>query len=599
MFSDFGTAPKSEELSLSQFQQKYNAGELKTVTKDDLLLTSETKDGKKFRTNIPAGNTLKDIGLEDSSKTDLVIKNNSFENGIRSFLLQLIPFALFVVIIFFLLKQAQGSANSAFSFGQSRARLHDKEKNKTKFADVAGAEEAKEDLKDIVDFLKNPKKYTKMGAKIPKGVLLYGSPGTGKTLLARAVAGEADVPFFSISGSEFVEMFVGVGASRVRDLFKKAKRSAPAIIFIDEIDAVGRQRGAGMGGGHDEREQTLNQILTEMDGFEVDTNVIIIAATNRPDVLDPALLRPGRFDRRITIDKPNVVEREQILKVHADDKPLAKEVDFQVIAKKTPGFTGADLENLLNEAAILAAKENKKEISMADIMSSFEKVALGPEKKSRKISEDDKKVTAYHELGHAIIGSVLPYCDPIHKISIISRGMALGVTWSLPEDDFSHQRKIQFEQELSMMLGGRAAEEHFFGKEQISTGASSDMEKASELARKMVTEFGMSPLIGPMVLESRKNIFLGRDLGESRQYSDDTARIVDEEVKRIIQDAYHASLKLVSEHEELFHEVAEELLKKEELNDEEFQKFFEKHGIGIGKTKGEIVFAKGKERKKA
>lgn len=595
LLSPYGNNIKSQDVTISELQQKYKDGSVKKIVIDGNKLIGEDKDNQKYIATVPAGLSItdvKDLGfLDDPSKmtvssVGLETKDRTTENRILGFLTGLLPFIIFAILILFVLKQAQGSANSAFSFGQSKARLHDKDKNKTTFADVAGAEEAKEELADVVDFLKSPKKYTKMGAKIPKGVLLFGPPGTGKTLLARAVAGEADVPFFSISGSEFVEMFVGVGASRVRDLFKKAKKFAPSIIFIDEIDAVGRQRGAGMGGGHDEREQTLNQILTEMDGFENDTNVIVIAGTNRPDILDSALLRPGRFDKRVVIDRPNVVEREQILKVHARKKPLTADVDMKTIAKKTPGFTGADLENLLNESAILAAKRNLKEISMPLVTEAIEKVTIGPERKSRRLSDEEKKITAYHELGHAVVGHMLPYCDPVHKISVVSRGMALGVTWFLPEEDVHLQAKIKFEQEICSLLGGRVAEEVFFGAEMITTGASNDLERASELARKMVTEYGMSSKVGPVVLETRKNVFLGRDLGESKIYSDETAKIIDDEVRSILDTAYTTTKDIVTTNKELIDEIATDLLKKEEINEEEFEEYFTKHNVHVPKKPG-------------
>lgn len=590
LFSPYGNNTKTQDVTISELQQKYKNKEVQKVVIDGNKLVGEAADNQKYVATVPATLSItdvKDLGFLDDpekmiiSSVGLETKDRTTENRIINILAGLLPFVLLAIILLFVLRQAQGSANSAFSFGQSKARLNDKDKNKTTFADVAGAEEAKEELADVVDFLKSPKKYTKMGAKIPKGVLLFGPPGTGKTLLARAVAGEADVPFFSISGSEFVEMFVGVGASRVRDLFKKAKKFAPSIIFIDEIDAVGRQRGAGMGGGHDEREQTLNQILTEMDGFENDTSVIVIAGTNRPDILDSALLRPGRFDKRVVIDRPNVVEREEILKVHARKKPLTADVDMKTIAKKTPGFTGADLENLLNESAILAAKRSLKEISMGLVTEAIEKVTIGPERKSRRLSDEEKKITAYHELGHAVVGHMLPYCDPVHKISVVSRGMALGVTWFLPEEDVHLQSKIKFEQDICSLLGGRVAEEIFFGAELITTGASNDLERASELARKMVTEYGMSRKIGPMVLETRKNVFLGRDLGESKIYSDETAKIIDDEVRAILDNAYNTTKDIVTTYKDLIDEAATDLLKKEEINEEEFGEYFKKYNADV------------------
>ncbi|MDP2625052.1 MAG: ATP-dependent zinc metalloprotease FtsH, partial [Candidatus Peregrinibacteria bacterium] len=442
------------------------------------------------------------------------------------------------------------------------------------FKDVAGAEEAKNELEEIVDFLKKPKKYTSMGAKIPRGVILIGPPGCGKTLLARAVAGEADVPFFNISGSEFVEMFVGVGASRVRDLFKRAKRNAPCIVFIDEIDAVGRQRGAGMGGGHDEREQTLNQILTEMDGFEQETNVIVMAATNRPDVLDPALLRPGRFDRRVIVDRPDLKAREAILKVHARNKPLAKTVELNKIAQQTPGFSGADLENLLNEAAILAAKQAKKSISMKDLEESIEKVVMGPERKSRAMSPEEKKITAYHEVGHALSGHFSPGCDPVYKISIISRGMALGATWFVPAEDTHLNSRSKFQDEMASLMGGYVAEEMIFGE--MTTGASNDLDKASTIARKLVNEYGMSTL-GPIIYgEPNHEVFLGRDFGRVQNYSEKIAAQIDAEVETILGNAYVNSKKILEKHSKLLHEIAAELMKKETLTQKEFLAFLPK-----------------------
>ncbi len=482
---------------------------------------------------------------------------------------------LFIVFFFlFMFRQAQGSNNQAFSFGKSNAKMYDKTTSKTTFKDVAGADEAKEELEEVVDFLKYPTKYSKMGAKIPTGMLLVGPPGTGKTLLARAIAGEADVPFFSISGSEFVEMFVGVGASRVRDLFKKAKRNATCIIFIDEIDAVGRQRGTGMGGGHDEREQTLNQILTEMDGFEKETNVIVVAATNRPDVLDPALLRPGRFDRRVVVDRPNIKDRRAILEVHARNKPLAKDVDLEKIARQTPGMTGADLENLLNEGAILGARKNERKISQAHLESSVEKVALGPEKKSRVLSEKERKITSYHEVGHALVGHLLPECDPVHKVSIISRGQALGVTWYLPEEDKHLYSKTKFENELAALLGGYVAEEVFFGE--VTTGASSDLQRASAMARQMVTQYGMSDL-GPIAFgEKDHEVFIGRDLAHQKNYSEEVASKIDSSVADFIDAAHEVARKLITDNKKKMKEIAEDLLKKETIDRDDFVAYFSK-----------------------
>lgn len=583
-FSPYGVQQNTEEVSVTELVRRINSTppSLVNVEFDGNIVVAETATGSKLKAVLPTGTTAADLGiLNNDNGVPISGRDKRVENFIAGFIGALGPILIVFVLILFVLRQAQGNANSAFTFGQSRARLHDKERKQTTFKDVAGSDEAKEDLMDIVDFLKHPKKYVKMGAKIPKGVLLYGPPGTGKTLLARAVAGEADVPFFTISGSEFVEMFVGVGASRVRDLFKKAKRSAPAIVFIDEIDAVGRQRGAGLGGGHDEREQTLNQILTEMDGFEIDSNVIVMASTNRPDILDPALLRPGRFDRRVLIDRPNVKEREEILKVHARKKPMDDGIDFGKLAKKLPGFTGADIENLLNESAILAAKRGLKIITEKELTEAFEKVALGPEKKTSRLSDYEKKLTAYHELGHAVVGHLLPHCDPVHKVSIVSRGMALGVTWFLPEDDVHLQSRVRFMQEIASLLGGRAAEEIFFGADNITTGASNDLERASEIARKMVTGYGMSDAIGGVVLETHKNVFLGRDMGETRGFSDKTAQAVDDEVRRIIDEAFTTTKKLITDNKKLIDTMAKDLLIKEEFNEEVFQEYFTEAGVAV------------------
>lgn len=517
---------------------------------------------------------LENLDAEIVNEIEVEVVDTESSNFWRDILIGLLPFAIIIGFFIFMMRQAQNSNSQAMSFGKSKARSNEEKKQKTKFKDVAGAIEAKEELEEIVDFLKTPKKYTKMGAKIPKGVVLIGPPGCGKTLLARAVAGEADVPFFNISGSEFVEMFVGVGASRVRDLFKRAKRNAPCIIFIDEIDAVGRQRGAGLGGGHDEREQTLNQILTEMDGFEQETNVIVMAATNRPDVLDPALLRPGRFDRRVIVDRPDLLAREAILKVHARNKPLAKNTNLKKVGQQTSGFSGADLENLLNEAAILAAKHNKKTISQKDLEQSIEKIVMGPERKSRAMSKDEKKITAYHEVGHAIAGHFSPECDPVHKISIISRGMALGVTWFLPEKDKHLYSRSKFQDEIVSFLGGYVAEELVFGE--MTTGASSDLERASQLARKMVTEFGMSSL-GPIIYgEPNQEVFLGRDFGRVRNFSEKMAAEIDSEVEKIVKQGYENTQKILKKHLKELHKIAESLIKKETLTQKEFLDFLPK-----------------------
>jgi cell division protease FtsH len=481
----------------------------------------------------------------------------------------LIPFVLISLFIYFLMRNVQGANNRALSFGQSSVRLSDERKNKIKFADVAGAKEAKEELKEVVEFLRFPQKFLQLGAKIPKGVLLLGSPGVGKTLLARAVAGEANVPFFHISGSEFVEMFVGVGASRVRDLFKKAKKNAPCIVFIDEIDAVGRQRGAGLGGGHDEREQTLNQILVEMDGFETDTNVIVIAATNRPDVLDPALLRPGRFDRQVVLDLPDIKDREEILQVHSKNKPLAKEINLKTIAERTPGFSGADLANLINEGAILAARADKKEIGDEELREAIEKVMLGPQRKSHILSPKEKEVTAYHEGGHALVGSVLPFSDPVHKVTILSRGRAAGYTMKLPSEDKHLHTKSSFLDEIAALLGGFAAEKLVFNE--LTTGASNDLKVATNMARRLVTSYGMSETLGPVTLgEQHETVFLGREIGEQRNYSEEIAKQIDEEVRRIMMEAEKRATDTLVKHREYLDKIAARLVKEETLEQEQF-----------------------------
>ncbi|MEK7203067.1 MAG: ATP-dependent zinc metalloprotease FtsH, partial [Patescibacteria group bacterium] len=483
----------------------------------------------------------------------------------------LLPFLLIGFLIYFMMRSVQGANSRAMGFGQSQAKEFGKEiKNKTTFKDVAGVKEAKEELKEVVEFLKQPQKFIELGARIPRGVLLLGSPGTGKTLLARAVAGEANVPFFNISGSEFVEMFVGVGASRVRDLFRKAKKSSPCIVFIDEIDAVGRSRGAGLGGSHDEREQTLNQILVEMDGFEPNTNVIVMAATNRPDVLDLALLRPGRFDRRVILDEPDLADRKAILQLHAKKKPLAKEVSLRQIAERTPGFTGADLANLLNEAAILAARRDKKIIEMSELFESIEKVMLGPERKSKILSDKEKKITAYHEAGHAIVAHFSPHTDPVSKISIIARGQAGGYTIKLPTEDKHLHTKIEFAEELSVLLAGHIVEQEIFG--QVTTGSTSDLSKATDLARKMITDFGMNETLGLRTFGKKEEmIFLGREIHEQRDYSEKTAEQIDKEISSYIDKAVHQARGIINLKREYLEKVVEILLKKETLEKKEFE----------------------------
>ncbi len=566
-----------KKITLDKFVEETKSGEVATIEVEDnrinITLIDDTQQYAFKEPGQTVNELLKEVSPEILNDVSIEVIPTDGQRFWTDLLLSLLPFIFIVGFLIFMMRQAQNSTNQAMSFGKSKARMVDKEKQKTTFKDVAGAEEAKEELIEVVDFLKNPTKYTSMGAKIPKGVLLVGAPGTGKTLLARAVAGEAGVPFFNISGSEFVEMFVGVGASRVRDLFKKAKRNAPCIVFIDEIDAVGRQRGAGLGGGNDEREQTLNQILTEMDGFEQDTNIIVMSATTRPDVLDPALLRPGRFDRRIVVDVPDINDREAILKVHSRNKQLAKNTELRKIASQTPGFTGADLENLMNEAAILAARHNQKIISQDDLEKSIEKVMLGPERKSRILSKQEKEITAYHETGHAVVGHVLPNCEPVHKISIISRGMALGVTWFMPEEDKHLYQRSKFEDEICSLLGGYVTEEIFFGE--MTTGASNDLQKATNIARSMVTEYGMSKL-GPVIYgDKNQEVFLGRDFGHVRNYSEEVASEIDREIKRFIDTAYEKTKKVVIENKVAIERVAASLIKKENLNRKEFIKLFD------------------------
>ena len=572
-----------KEITLNTLVERVVAGNIQQLSISDNKISLQLVDGSKYYTYKETGSSVYQI-LEQAgvskdiiAKLPITVEDTTGGKFWSDLLMTLIPFLLIIGFFAFMMRSAQSSNNQAMSFGKSKAKLYDKAKQKTTFEDVAGCDEAKNELVEIVDFLKNPEKYRSIGAKIPKGVMLVGQPGTGKTLLARAVAGEADVPFFNISGSEFVEMFVGVGASRVRDLFTKAKRNAPCIIFIDEIDAVGRHRGAGMGGGHDEREQTLNQILTEMDGFETGTNVIVIAATNRPDILDPALLRPGRFDRRVVVDMPDIKAREAILKVHARNKPLAKNIDLKKIAKGTPGFTGADLENLMNEAAILTAKNNKKTVGTHEIEKSIEKLVMGPERKSRVLNNEERKITAYHEVGHAVVGHLLPGCDPVHKISIISRGMALGVTWFLPEEDTHLNARSKFEDELCSLLGGYTSEEVFFGE--MTTGASNDLERATKIARAMVTKYGMSDL-GPIIFgDSNDEVFLGKDFGHMKNYSEESAAKIDQLIKKAIDKAYKQTKEIITKHKALITKIAEDLIKEETLSADQFKKYFE--GIAV------------------
>jgi len=563
---------KVKEIPLSQVIEEVAAKRVdKIIIKGDEL-TVMGSNGTEYRSRKEEGTSLIEAGIDP---TQVTIDVQNADQGMiwLSLLSSLLPFLLIIGFLYFMLRQAQGSNNQALSFGRSKARITPTDKHKVTFKDVAGAHEAKQELMEVVEFLKYPSKFLSLGAKIPKGVLLLGPPGTGKTLLAKAVAGEAGVPFFNISGSEFVEMFVGVGAARVRDLFAKAKRNSPAIVFIDEIDAVGRQRGAGLGGSHDEREQTLNQILVEMDGFDTDTNVIVVAATNRPDVLDPALLRPGRFDRRVLLDRPDVKDRLAILEVHAKGKPMDEDVDLARVAAQTPGFTGADLQNLLNEAAILTARSNRKRITEHDLMAAVEKVLLGPERRNKLLSDQEKKVTAYHEAGHAIVSHILPHGDPVHKISVVSRGMALGYTWNMPVADHYLHSKSQFVDELSTMLGGRVAELLTF--KETTTGASNDLQRATELARRMVTRFGMSDKLGPVVFGVQDElVFLGREIHEQRNYSEKVAAMIDEEVSALIKDAEDKASAVLKKYRKELDAVAARLIKDETIERDDFEAFF-------------------------
>ena len=594
-----GPTTKVSEISYSNFLERLDKGEFKKIEKSDDFLVAIPKvqpEATTKKTVAPTMNnpfgipetakapTLKYKVLTptydpelmkrlDASDADIqVTRASESSKTIGNLLSYLLLPVLFLVFLAVMAKSIQAGGSQAMSFGKSKAKMLLDSKVKTTFKDVAGIDEEKKELEEIVDFLKNGDKYIKLGARIPKGVLLVGPPGTGKTLMAKAVAGEAGVPFFSISGSDFVEMFVGVGASRVRDLFEQAKKHQPCIIFIGEIDAVGRQRGAGMGGGHDEREQTLNQLLVEMDGFDENTNIIVIAATNRPDILDNALLRPGRFDRQIYINAPDVRGREQILKVHAKNKQLEPEVDLKTLAKRTPGFTGADLQNLLNEAALLAARKNKEKISMGDIDNSIDRVIAGIEKKSKVLTDEDKELTSYHEVGHALLAKLLKDADELHKVSIIPRGYALGVTWTKPKDEKVHTNKAKLLAQITVSLGGRAAEEIVYGKDRVSTGASQDLINVTNIARKMVTAWGMSDRLGNMAYgKNQENVFMGRDFGHQRDYSEQVAFEIDEEMKRIVDAKYEEAKELLSSNRDMLEAIAKELLDKETIDAEEFQ----------------------------
>ena len=576
------SANQPERLSFNELVDKIKTGEVARITVNDNNIEIEyTQTGKKAITRKEPTKTLVgqliDFGITPAylaeNPFELEIKEPSDWNTILSWITYLLPALLVVGLIWFMLRQAQGSNNQALSFGKSRARMFTGDQPTITFEDVAGVEEAKEELQEVVEFLKEPEKFITLGARIPKGVLLIGAPGTGKTMMAKAVSGEAGVPFFSISGSEFVEMFVGVGASRVRDLFDQAKRHSPCIVFVDEIDAVGRHRGAGLGGSHDEREQTLNQMLVEMDGFDTDTNVIIMAATNRPDILDPALLRPGRFDRRVVLDRPDMRGREAILKVHTKGKPLEVDVDLNIIAKSTPGFVGADLENLVNEAAILAARRDKRTIGQEEFEESILRVSAGPERKSRIISEEEKRLIAYHEAGHAVVGHVIPEADPVHKISIIARGLMGGFTMSLPEEDQTLMARNKMKADLAYALGGRVAEEIVFND--ITSGASSDIERVTNLARSMVARLGMSESLGPMVYGKKEElVFLGREIGEQRDYSENVAELIDKEVRQLVHEAHGRAREILTKYRSQLDAVAQRLIEVETLDREEFEQIF-------------------------
>ena len=582
-----GAFKEVKEISLSDLIGKINAGEVAKIVVRDSDLDVTLKDNSELRSKkeneAALSETFKNYGVAEEKLRAVAIDVQN-PDGILFWLGVSLPFLLpfLLIVAFFWLtaRQVQRANIQAFTFGQSRARIiyPNNAKERVMFKDVAGAKEAKEELVEIVDFLRSPKKFIDIGARIPKGVLLMGSPGTGKTMLAKAVAGEASVPFFHMSASEFVEMFVGVGASRVRDLFKMAKKSAPSIIFIDEIDAVGRHRGAGLGGGHDEREQTLNQILVELDGFETNESVIVMAATNRPDVLDPALLRPGRFDRRVILDLPDINDREDILKIHSKTKPVDESVNLRRIAERTPGFSGADLANLVNESAILAARENRKQVTQMDLINSIEKVLLGPERKSHILSDNEKKISAYHEAGHALVAAALPETDPVHKISIISRGRAAGFTLKLPIEDRHLYSKTHFLSELAVSLGGYAAELVSFGE--LTTGASDDLKKATDLARALVTKYGMSKKVGPLAFGAREDyVFLGKDFSAERDFSETLATLIDGEVSRFMKDALKRAKDILTRYKKSLDALAQKLIKEETIERDEFAKFIHAHGV--------------------
>lgn len=587
MFDLYGEKnSKPADISYTSFMQHVQQDEIKQVTIVDNVISGKLKDGKEFSTVAP--NDSKLVEKLEAKKVDIKAELPPQPPWWMSILSSILPMLIIVGLWFMLMNQGGAGGGKVMNFGKSRARRYDEEKLKITFKDVAGAEEAKQELEEVVEFLKHPQKYNDLGAKIPKGVLLYGPPGTGKTLLAKAVAGEAGVPFFSISGSDFVEMFVGVGASRVRDLFDQAKKSAPCIVFIDEIDAVGRQRGAGLGGGHDEREQTLNQLLVEMDGFSANEGIIMIAATNRPDILDPALLRPGRFDRQIVVDRPDIKGRTEILKVHVKGKPIGPDVNLDVIAQRTPGFTGADLSNLVNEAALLTARKDKKAINMPEMEEAAERVIMGPERKSRVISDKEKRLTAYHEGGHTIVGMLLEHTDPVHKVTIIPRGRAGGYTLSLPKEDKYYATRSEMLDELKVLLGGRVAEALVL--KEISSGASNDLQRATQLARQMICEYGMSENIGPVTFGHRQDqVFLGRDIARDKDYSEEVAAEIDKEVRSFMEDAYAATEKLLSDNIDKLHVIAKALMEKETLEEEEINQLVKYGHILTAEEKLQLV----------
>ena len=568
---------KSKEMAYSDFIAQIEKKNVDSIVMTENAVKGKLKDGTEFSTYIPNQDT-QVIQKLTEAKVVVTVKPPEQPSWWMSLLSSVLPILILVFVWFWIINQTQGGGGRMMSFGRSRAKLAAEGQVHVNFADVAGEDEAKAELTEVVDFLKNPGRYNAIGAKIPKGVLLVGPPGTGKTLLAKAVAGEANVPFFSISGSDFVEMFVGVGASRVRDLFAQAKKSAPCIVFIDEIDAVGRQRGSGLGGGHDEREQTLNQLLVEMDGFGANEGIITIAATNRPDILDPALLRPGRFDRRVVVGRPDLAGRVAILKVHAKNKPLAEDIDLETIAKKIPGFTGADIANLLNEAALLAARENRQIISMKDMEEASEKVCYGPERRSHKVSELERRITAYHESGHAIMATLLKDADPVHKVTIIPRGQAGGYTMMLPQEEKSFITKSHLLAKLRVALGGRCAEQIIFNE--ISSGASGDLQQVTSILRKMIMEWGMSERLGPMIFgEHQEQIFLGKQLGSERNYGETVATIIDEEMHKYLDEAYQDTMKMLTEHMEVLEAMAQALLQVETIDRKQVENLFKYHSL--------------------